>query len=296
MFESHRKFKSCILCGRRDLTREHIFGKSFAAHLDIKRNWAARTTPESVVPFLAPVMKGSSPITNIAPRLLCAKCNNERLTGLMSDSLRYLKDLSDGNPITFEPKGISALKGYFERMALILDVCTSNEQLDGKFKQSIEYLHAAKHRKWPAIVKFQQRQSWLDGAPLVGVSILIGHHTGILGLNPVMNFANFEVGERGVNGYTLHPAKRVSIALKELAICINIGMSASLVPCSFTLIDDIAGWPTHPKVTYDDFWSLWSQDYETCRIRNAARNPQFISEMERLSRQQGTITFPAGDS
>lgn len=292
MFESHRKFRTCVLCGRSDPTKEHIFGKAFAAYLNVVHNWTALPTPNLPIPVFGQTVKGSSPITNVAPKLLCAKCNNQRLSGMMNDSLPYLKDLSSGNPIAFQTEGIRSVKRYFERIALIMDVCTSNEQLTRKHQESREYQLAAGRRKEPAIITFVQRQAWLAGGPLVDTSIYMGHHVGILGLNPDVNIASSKVFRDGINGRALYPVKRISMVVKELAICVEIGTGQPDLPCSLTSIDNLTNWPMHQKVTYDDYFSLRGQDQPTQMLRLLVKNPQFVSALERLSREKGTFTLP----
>jgi hypothetical protein len=286
MFESHRKFKTCILCGRHDLTKEHIFGKSFAAYLNVTHNWKAKATPWPF-PVSDQEVKGSSPITNIAPKLLCAKCNIERLSGLMNDSLPYLKDLSAGNPIALLPGAAELTKRYFERILLIVDVCTSNEQLTSKHKRSREHQLTAGLRQRPAIMDFVQRREWLMGGPLTGISVYIGHHTGVLGLNPDVNITYGTVA----NGGVMRPTKRIQMVIKELAVCLDIGRPDS-PPSSFVSIDSITKWPIDPKVSYDDYFSLRHQDQNAQMLRYALLNAQFVSELEHLSRAKGSFTIP----
>lgn len=292
MFQSHRKFKTCVLCGRHDLTKEHIFGKSFAAHLNVTENWTALATPDLPLPLPGKTVRGSSPITSIAPRLLCAKCNNERLSGLMNESLPYLKDLSSGNSISFQPPEITLIQRYFGRIGLIVDVCTSNEQLKSQYKETSEHKLAAKFRKEPAIIDFAQRQAWLAGGPLVEMSISLGHHIGVLGLNPDVNIAHYSVLRNGVKGREMYPAKRVSLVIKQIAVCIDIGMGPAHLPNSLAAIDKLTNWPINPKITYDEYFSLRTQDQLTHRLRLLVQNPQFVMGIEELSWQKGTFTIP----
>lgn len=130
MFEPYRKYTSCIFCSEEDLTREHLFGHSFAQRLGISMRWQAIGT-QSDEAFEEQVRKGSCPLTNVAPRLLCTKCNEEKLSGSMNESLPYLDALCSGQEIeTLEDVAKDALRRYFERFAMIVDVCTSNEQIE----------------------------------------------------------------------------------------------------------------------------------------------------------------------
>jgi hypothetical protein len=290
MFESHRKFKTCVLCGRYDLTKEHIFGAKFAAYLNVAHNWTAIATPDGLAALFDKYeVKGSSPITNIAPQLLCGKCNKERLSGLMNDSLPYLKDLSSGKSISIPPEGIRTIKRYFERIALIVDVCTSNEQLKSSYKETREHKLAAKYRKELPTIKMAEREAWLAGELLAHTAIFLGHHIGVLGLNPEVNISHYRVGQAGID---VHPAKRVSMVIKELAVQIDIGMGQEELPTSFTSIDKITSWPTTPKVTYDDYYSLRVQDQNTHLRRLVLQNPRLVAQIEKVSREKGTFTIP----
>jgi hypothetical protein len=290
MFEAHRKFKTCILCGRYDLTKEHIFGHSFAAYLNVAHHWTAPATPIGFP--RGPVLKGSSPITNIAPKLLCKQCNNERLSPLMNDSLPYLKDMSSGQSSEIPPEASGVLKRYFERIALIVDVCTSNEQITAARKKSREHKLVESQRKEPPCIKFADREAWLAGAELPEIKIFIGHHTGVVGLNPRMAIAYIGVMYPG-EGAVPHLTKRLSMVIKELAVCIDIGVREFRCPFpSFVSIDAITSWPTTPKVTYDEYYSLRVQDDNTKLLRRRLQDPEYLALVESLSRQEGTLVIP----
>ncbi len=67
-----------------------------------------------------------------------------------------------------------------------------------------------------------QREAWLVGAPLAHTNIFLGHHVGVLGLDPEVNISHLQVQEAGVR----RPAKRVSMVIEELAVHMDIGVAA----------------------------------------------------------------------
>ena len=272
------------MCGDHDLTKEHVFGKAFAAYLNVKVHWSTTSTPIETTTGSEPV-KGSSPITNIAPPVLCGTCNKERLSGLMSSSLPYLKAITSGQSLTFTPEIILALRRYFERMALIVDVMTSNEQLTDKQKQSKEHIRSARFRDKPSVITFDERKAWLNGARLPQLKVLLGHHLGVMGLNPEFNPTIGQVLVAVVNGIPIsRTVKRISIMIRALTVVLDIDCPMDRVPSIFE-IEQISAWPTMPKVTYDQYLTLRHQDQRTRWLRQLLADKRGLAMFEAKVRQ-----------
>jgi hypothetical protein len=285
MFEPQRKYKTCIMCGRYDMTREHIFGKSFADYLDVQHHWKAdQYTPTGEKHAKRSFKKGPSPITNIAPRVLCNKCNSERLSGTMNSSLPYLISCASGESFSLTPDAQQSLRRYFERVAMIIDVCTSAEQMQQSKRES------AKHRHGPALISFDQRKAWLNEeiAP-ENLNIYLGFHKGVLGLNPDVNIRHTAAFKNGGIQY----GKRITMVIQRLAICLDINMSDFECPGeTFYPLKEITNWPPNTDVSYDDYYALRNQDDITRRYRQVFSNTALVEEIEALSIPRGEVTFP----
>jgi hypothetical protein len=291
MFEAHRKYKHCILCEMYGVTREHLFGKSLASKLGIKVPWAAvskSTKPEHHNLLL----KGSSPITNLAPPLLCAKCNNERLTELMKTSLPPLLLLIHGGCACISMTDGAVLLRYFERVAMIVDVATSNHQVTARHRVSSEFYRTDTNRVAAPVISQEGRTKWLRGACLPEVKVFVGNHEGVLGLNPDMCITHRRIREQE-GGPVLWYAKRISIVIGKLAICIDVNIGATAVPPSFLPLGSTKiTWPPDAQADYQDYLSLRDQDAEIRHLRTILHHTETREEMERLSRKAGTLTMP----
>lgn len=272
-FEQNRKYSTCILCGHQgELTREHILGKAFATAMGVKDHWE--------VP-LGPILsgakkKGSSPITDLAPRLLCAECNGVHLGKDMEAVLPVLVPLCRGEPTGLSEPAKGLLQRYFERVAVIVDVHTSSEQMTERGKQSKDHQFNAQNRQAPPVIDQDERSQWLAGASLGKVSVHVGHHPGDLGKNPDFNIAHFRIkAENQVTGETLilDQAKRITMVLGYLAVCVDIEtpngkVPSALVPAAcFVHVHQLSEWPTAPEVTDDAYFALRHQDEDTRLVR-----------------------------
>jgi hypothetical protein len=288
LFDEHRKFVRCILCGNTNLTREHIFGHALADYLAVKHHWYAAVS--SADPATVELKKGSSPITNIAPPLLCEQCNTRRLTRTMDLSLPTLKSMCAGELTELDDTSREVLRRYIERIGLIVDVCTSNEQL-----AELPSTVAAKYlKRWdraaPPVIDFERRSAWLKGGAVPEITVYIGHHTGVLGLNPECNVAHFRFRDQQqrIVGY----AKRFSCVIHKLAVCVDIGMPFRDLPASLYDLPSLKAFPTTTAVTYDDYYSARPQDRLTTDLRSRFNSPSQLAQIEALSREAGTLTFP----
>ena len=272
MFDPYRKFVTCIFCGKRGpLTREHLFGDSFAQFLRVEQNWVA----PQIVPKRAQavqIKRGSSPITHVAPPLLCGACNSGQLGLVMSQSLPLLKKLCTGEPTDLTGDDRIALRRYCERFGSIVDVCTSSEQVEEMTPQQAQSFQAQLQHQKPAIVSFAARSAWLQGAALESVKVYVGHHQGILGLNPDFNVTH----QPEFDGSW----KRITFIVWKLAVCIDIGQPDLVIPTSFVGLSELQHFPVAPAMSYDDYLALRHQDQPTLYLRTFLRFPEIVRNWE----------------
>lgn len=271
MFQERRTFATCVFCGSSDLSREHLFGKSFADFLNVKTNWATEHNGQ--------IRKGSSPLTNIAPRMLCQACNSG-LSQVMSQSLPALKAMATGAAFQqFEPPTRTALVHYFERLGFLLDAYTSNYELEvNTEKVQQEARDSGRLRTLPPIFSSFDRKEWIDHRrPQERIHIHIGHHPGVLGLLIPFHNTFFEIWQRRPDGSLAEVlgGKRFAIALKHLAICIELGEEFPRPrPNSFYDVRSLHGWPPPASVSYLDFYALPNaRDPRVQRLIGAWSNP-----------------------
>ena len=181
-FDKNRKFFRCVFCGRTGkLTAEDIFGTTLADEFPVNRDWKALSA-------IGTVVHGGGPITRVAPRCLCVRCNTVRSQEIVNASLPAMLRLIKGTPYEISCEDRTALNRNFERMALIMDVMTSDCQMTEKSKKGNDYRMSAPFRQAPPHYSDEQRKTWIeDGGQLPGMHVYIGFHPGVLGLNPAVN-------------------------------------------------------------------------------------------------------------
>jgi hypothetical protein len=258
MYQPARRFRSCVFCASTDqLTDEHVFGRAFANFLDVRANWIAMLPDGSL-------RKGSSPLTKIAPRMLCLACNRDKFGPLMERVLPTLKEISSGAQVPSFQDRVPTLRWYFERMAFLLDAYTSDYELGTASPKVRREAEPILLRNCPPLFSGEDRAEWLsEMAPDPRIRVSLGHHAGVLGLIVPMHVSPVEEWSRNGDGQPFErkiAMKRFSFVLKNLAACIELTKVAEEharpAPASFRRIEQIAAWPFAPGVTYDDYYSL----------------------------------------
>jgi hypothetical protein len=291
MYEEHRKYTCCIFCETEGLTREHIFGKSLAAKLAIQVPWRAVSHSTNAEHDGLP-LKGSSPITHIAPRLLCDTCNTKRLSELMNTSLPILLALIRGECGGLSATDASVVLRYFERIALIVDVVTSDHEMSEKHLASTEFIRTDTNRVTGPVISQEARSNWLHGASPPDVSVFIGNHEGVMGLNPDMCITHLRFRD-SPRGEILGNVKRVSIVIGKLAVCIDLKMPSDGIPGSFVALRSVDfAWPPPNEASYEDYLSLRYQDAEVRQFLAALSQSEKRVEIERVSREVGYLKIP----
>jgi hypothetical protein len=202
------------------------------------------------------------------------------LSGNMKEALPWLIALSSSQPIEeISEAARRGLRRYFERFGLLVDVCTSNEQIPEKRKKALEHrLNDASRQREPAVL-FQSRQAWLNEQPNDQVKVYIGRHLGVLGCFVDMNVAHGGILDRGAGKFM--NTKRITFVAKELAVCIDINMPDTPIPDSFHDLRTLSAWPPPTPVSYFDYFSLRNHDESTLAILRAVSSPAGVQKLER---------------
>lgn len=296
MYDEGRKFSACIFCGSTGpLTAEHVFGKRLAKEFRSPKNW-------SVVDPSGARIIGSSSILDICPKGVCKRCNTESLSRTMAPAYQALRPLILGKKTTIQRAKIRALSLYWERAAAIIDVCTSNHGIvaDGEHEETKWYRRSGRWRCHPPCITAEDRRSWEaevrefgpNASALQGVRVFIGHHSGVLGLNPEFNIA-FTRDQHST--YT----KLVTLTIRHLSVCMLIQAQPSSttknIALSFEELRHGSGsiaWPPQQEVTYFDIFDLYNPDQETIAKRAIMNNDSLRRLVESHSRTVGQFECP----
>ena len=293
MFDEHRKYAKCAFCDSTDLTKEHLFGKTLAKEFPVRSNWVAAALPlrgSSPQTFV----KGSSPILNLAPSLVCKKCNNGKLSVEMAAVLPLLLTLIRKHRHQITTVERAALRRYWERVGLLVDICTSNRDITPEYRESKEYQRSGEHRQYPPIISESARASWIAGDRLDRLQVFAGTHRGVLGINPVMNIApmrQYDLEASALNQL----GKKVLMTVGGLSVAVFVGLDVAIVPPSFLSLDGSHSdwrWPLHTPVSYDDFFSLWTQTPDILQIRAEMRIKERRRQVEQYSTEVGAFACP----
>ena len=297
--DEKRKFGACIFCnitltGGKNGTksREHIFGKSVAEYIDHKTHWHAPSNFNAQ--FTAPfdevaTDKGSSPITHLTSRSVCRNCNGGILRKQLESAFEPLCNLIDGKQCTLSKSDQEKLFLYFARFGCIVDVETSN--LDLNLSSNELEVYVQKHgvtRSFDPIIDITKRSEILLYKRPKNIQVLTGHHKGILGKIIEFNISpTFDI-----SGNLL--AKRVSFAVGNLAVLIVLGLNPSGNAESFKAIPGKSelSWPAKPTVSYDHFYGAYSQTEQVRWMRQCVNNRKIRRTMESKFRKTSIWAFP----
>lgn len=297
MHDEHRRYLRCIFCERTDLTSEHIFGKALARRIPLKSNWSAHHTGPSGYAHPPVYGKGGSPILSITASLLCNICNTTTLSKEVNASIETLFRMTKGHRLQLDANTVRSLRRYFERIGLIVDVITSNHDIDDAAKEKSEYRRSAYFRQLPAIITDPERFAWIRKGHLAGVTVYIGHHRGVMGLNPYVNIAHGKVVNQATG--QLLAWKWIVLVIGELAAFIRIGhvdheppASWLKLPSNNMVAEKFSAWPSRDDVSYDDILVLASQDWDVVQKRFYFNLKPARRIIEEHSRAVGEMSYP----
>jgi hypothetical protein len=273
LHDPHRVYKTCLFCDSTDLTAEHIFTRAVAKLFPKLRNWEIDTHP-LFSPSGKTKIKGSSPIVSVTSRCVCESHNTNELSRDVNKAMTCLRPLMSAKPFTFTASGQQKVRRYWERIGAIMDAETSN--LDLQKPTPLGAGTNPLHRIYPPILSREDRKAWLAGHDLRDTRVFVGHHTGTLGINPLVIAAPQPVPPDNLSWVTT--CKYFLFAFKNLAVVVIVGASRRKkdpLAAGFVELGAVNGdlmWPHHDKVTAARLLSL----------RNTERNPiheSFIREV-----------------
>jgi hypothetical protein len=289
MYQDKRKFHACVFCGSSDRSKEHVFGSALSKALKLRNHWQA---PEAN----GQVIKGSSPLTDIQPRMLCQVCNNSKFSPFMEHALPVLVNMAKGEQIADFREKKEFLRHYFESRAMLIDVLTSNHELDASKPEVREAIKNTPTGHREPVFTAAQRKQWREKreAP-INLAIYLGLHNGVLGVLPYMQIAS-EPREpnHGYPGSVFAPdralSKRIIFVLRRLAVYLDLGpQPCEPPPISYSLLGQLRDWPPPtPPVSYDDVFSLLMQGPEVVAMR------MYLSVPENLKKAEGRTTAEYG--
>jgi hypothetical protein len=292
MFDAHRRFLSCVFCGSAETrTKEHVFGKAFARRFNETfgplPNWVAQEEQLRA--------KGSSPIVSLSPPVACNTCNSEDLSGDMKSSLEPMWRLVKGESHAIGQPERRSLTRYWERIGLIVDVMTSDFQIDAEYRATDEYARSEEHRQAPPLFSQEERKRWTAGEKLRRARIYFGDHRGVLGINPQTLIApTYTFDSRG--RATTSDGKRFLIVLGRLAVCVRLGVDprTSITGSMRELSDETVdgSWPNSREVTYGDFFGLAKQDTNVRHMTWCMANAQIRKRVEAHTRATRRFELP----
>jgi hypothetical protein len=283
MFDSRRKFATCILCDAPELSVEHIFGGGLKARLWNMPNWRSFDQPRSAALGKVIAVNGGAPMISITSRLLCEECNHS-FHGVMSRVLDPLPKLIHGNARNLTAENVSDLRRYFERIAYIVDVHTSNHQVSEAYRARPEHARNAPWRTSGPLYSLAERRDWHIHRPIASPEVYIGRHRGVLGINPMADTGQGPVF--GPDG--LSPSyKTFQVVIGQLAVVLRMGSNNPRIPSSaYRLLgSDPLNWPPVPDVDYEDYFALCEQPNHYGPWRHILRERVVRRRFEREWRQ-----------
>ena len=281
-FETKRVFAQCVMCGRSPVTREHLFGASLSRSL-------------KAVGIGLPAPKSGQSILDAACHCLCRECNTDRFSAPMAQGQEIVRDLATGARVSIATDEHASLVWYFERLGFLVDVLSSNFELQDEYRNSRHFQPHAAWRLAPPAFSVVDRKSWLDGKDCQHPAIFLGRHMGELGRDPetTVNQA-FTTG----NEATVTACRRFHMVIGRLAIELQMGdQHEQYVPSdayvSFASPPHTQHWPPSRDVDYDDFFALQVQDAQVMSRRHLMGIPHEREKFENWVRYRAKVAAAA---
>lgn len=284
---AYRKFKSyCVFCPtpltKKNKTSEHIFGKKMQDIHPVKANLQARDQEGRL-------KKGSSPIINIQSKSVCRRCNSGWMSSEIDGAYPELEKLIKGEKEKIGVESVLLLRRYFVRLAILVDIESSNHDLSEDMLTDGYVQEFGGSNRHPPILNQEERTGYKNSCDIHRVFIYIGHHQGILGLNPFMN--NSPNKQLDMTSPT---QKTFTIVIGELAVVLNIGGPFTKYNIlggnsPFIALENKAiSWPPNLKADYTDVYSTIKYDIHMAEYEHfkATRSPQQFVDHENKLRQE----------
>ena len=288
MIENHRRFVACVMCGSTNpLTAEHLFGKALARRIGERRPWSANVngTLETV--------QGGNPLLFTTYKCLCSECNTNRFSTMMSDATPLLFGLARGHTSELSATDQSVLLRYFERLALLIDVVTSNQDITDEVRATPEFQRNAAFRRQAPAYSAKERRAWLlqrSNSPKP--SVFIGRHMGILGLELKCSVDHASFGTFA----SLKRAGRFHLVLGQLAIDLHWPIvfpegKPGAVYHHLTHSKTPIVWPPIQDVSYLDFYLTHAMSQHVVEEMVLYTDPDWIGGYEEKVRASAQPQF-----
>lgn len=274
MHEPNRRFKACIFCGGKIDNTEHLFGKKIAKRLGITEHWQALTAPTE--PTAGRIERGPSPGSYMTVKALCSECNRGRFGPVMQRVTPVVLSMAGGTRRSISVADALGLRHYIERIALIVDVCTSNFDIDDERRSTAEYAKSAAFRIRDPVRSTEDRSAWLDRKD-VRLRSAVGFMKDVFGKQGDMNVAHAVVLPTELEipaNFHVQTSKRITVAFRHLALYAELVGSPdpnNILPASMVELDGTSfTWPPKDQLSVDDYFSLRNQDELVASIRSVS--------------------------
>jgi hypothetical protein len=265
MHEPNRKFESCIFCGNGVGGTEHLFGKQIAKGLGLTKHWTAHNASLDPSKF-GRLERGPSPGSFMTVRALCDECNGHRFGPIMQRVKPVVLSMARGNRRAVTIQDVKDLRHYIERIALIVDACTSNLDINEERRRTAEHGRSALFRNREPVRSRQDRFEWLSGGD-VRLRSAVGYSEDFFGESGDMNVAHavpWPIGLQSPENWLVQTSKRISIMFRRLVIHIELIGSPEcknwLPPTMIELDGKPFDWPATGCVTLSDYYSMRNHD------------------------------------
>ncbi len=226
-FYPDRKFNKCIFCLRDkdklneaglDLTKEHFFGDSIKKRIQTVGNYSTAN------------VRGGSPMSHITLKALCLHCNNKILgKKIMTPVTKIIADLYEGKSKSIEKANIALVKNYFVRMAMMIDIASSNYDVETGEIEKLSRVADSLLVKFDPIISDDERKKFIDNIETPSkpvdaprVSVMLGHFSGAGGEEGQVNIRFFP-GQREIEQGTAPFRKEFVMVYHRLAFVLVIG-------------------------------------------------------------------------
>lgn len=253
-----------MLCGSEEpRTAEHLFGRAIGRQIGERRPWAA---PVMRADGLPEPVTGGNPLLFTTYACLCSTCNTDRLSRMMEAATPLVVGLARGTVTKLTPADQEVLLRYFERLAYLVEVVTSNFQLTPEDAASPHLRRNEGFRTFPSAYSPEERRSWLlNGADERTPRVFLGRHMGVLGLELECSVGHLAILVREpIPAFVRIP--RFHLVIGQLAIELRMStasMDSEAPPDCYWQLSRGSGeanWPAARNVGYADFWSTHVQD------------------------------------
>lgn len=273
MFDPKRKFRTCAFCNCRRLTAEHLFGRGVAERAGLNIEWPLAVSPSLEQLEHAATVRAGAPILSFTSEILCETCNGS-FSVVMNDVLEPLIDLFQRNrAIVFATESTSLLR-YFERLAFLVDLVTSNHEVDLCYAVRPEHRRNLRWRSQEPVFCHAERKAWFERRPgwrgTRSPRVYLGLHRGKLGLRP-------QVDTGQSSAFDTPHSKNFQIAIHGLVVVLRMGEPTVREPSKLFVqlrAEKPALFPSK-GVDYEDYFALLNQPSGHEELRRALRVPEY---------------------